>query len=70
MNASLSPVESEFSTAEEAEACDRWFCAKVRASLADSRPTVPHDKVMAEVEAIVQEAEQKQAARRPPDADD
>jgi hypothetical protein len=55
----LSPIESEFSSTEEAEAYGRWFRAKVRASLADPRPSLPHDAVMAELDAIIAEAEQQ-----------
>jgi hypothetical protein len=56
----LSPIESEFSTTEEAEAYDRWFRAKVEASLKDPRPAIPHGQVMAEVDAIIAEAEERQ----------
>ncbi len=56
----LPPIESGFATAEEAEAYDRWFRAKVRASLEDPRPCLPHDAVMTEIEAIVSEVEQQQ----------
>lgn len=55
----LSPIESEFATTEEAEAYDRWFRAKVRASLADKRPNLTHDTAMAEMDAIITEAEQQ-----------
>jgi hypothetical protein len=55
----LSPIESEFATTEEAEAYDRWFRAKVRASLADKRPNLPHDAAMAEMDAIISEAGQQ-----------
>ncbi len=51
----LSPIVSEFETEEEAEAYDRWFRAKVIASLADARPPVPHDEVMAEMRQIIAE---------------
>jgi hypothetical protein len=63
MTKPLSPIESEFATAEEAEAYDRWFRSKVEASLADKRPGVPHDQVMAEVDAAIAEAEQRRAKR-------
>lgn len=53
----LSPIESEFASTEEAEAYDRWFRAKVRDSLGDPRPGIPHDQVMAEMDAIIAEAE-------------
>lgn len=49
MNAVLSPIESEFATSEEATAYEEWLHAKVRKSLADPRPSIPHDQVMAEM---------------------
>jgi len=49
----LTPIESEFATAEEAEAYDAWLRSEVEASLADPRPGVPHDQVMAELRAII-----------------
>ena len=45
----LSPIVSEFETEEEAEAYDKWFRAKVEASLADPRPGIPHDEAMARI---------------------
>ena len=45
----LSPIVSEFDTEEEAAAYDRWFRARVEASLADPRPPVPHDEAMARI---------------------
>ena len=56
----LTPIESEFGTSEEAEAYDAWFRAEVEASLADTRPPIPHDQVMAELRAII---EGKKASR-------
>ncbi|MDR7050170.1 hypothetical protein J2X54_002651 [Duganella sp. 3397] len=53
MNAILSPIESEFATAEEAAAYDLWFRAKVQESLDDPRPSIPHDEVMAQMRAIL-----------------
>ncbi|MDE1141283.1 MAG: antitoxin [Paraburkholderia tropica] len=47
----LAPLVSEFATAEEAEAYDRWFRARVEASLADPRPSIPHDEAMASIRA-------------------
>lgn len=57
MSTQLSPIVSEFETEEQAASYDRWFRAKVQASLDDPSPCVPHDEVMAEVEAIIAEAE-------------
>ena len=53
MNAVLSPIESEFATAEEAAAYDRWFRAQVQESIDDPRPSIPHDQVMAQMRAII-----------------
>lgn len=50
----LTPVESEFATTEEVEAYDAWFRAQVEASLADPRPGIPHEQVMAELHAITE----------------
>ena len=54
MSTNLSPIESEFATTEEAEAYDRWFRAKVEASLNDQRPSVPHDDVMAKLQEMIE----------------
>jgi hypothetical protein len=45
---------SEFATPEEAAAYEEWLRAKVAASLADERPSIPHDGVMAEMRAIIE----------------
>ena len=57
--AKLSPIVSEFETEEDAEAYDRWFRARVQASLDDPRPPVPHDVVMAEMRQIIADKMQK-----------
>lgn len=49
----LSPIESEFASTEEAEAYDAWFRARVEEALADERPDVPHDEVVARVKAKI-----------------
>jgi hypothetical protein len=58
----LSPIVSEFETEEEAQAYDRWFRAKVEASLADPRPPVPHDVVMADARALLDSKAPKKRA--------
>ena len=63
MSALFSPIVSEFETQEQADSYDRWFRAKVQASLDNPGPGVPHDEVMARMEAILEEAERKQRAR-------
>ncbi len=59
----LSPIESEFDSTEQAEAYERWFRAKVEASLADPRPLVPHAAVMAELDDLIDQAERRPRAR-------
>ena len=46
MSAALSPLVSEFETAEQEASYTAWLQAKVAASLADPRPPIPHDEVM------------------------
>jgi hypothetical protein len=56
-----SPIVSEFATPEEAAAYEKWLREKVAASLADPRPGIPHDEVMAGVQAIIDEAKARQS---------
>lgn len=48
-----SPITSEFDSAEEEAAYLEWLKAKVAASLADPRPSVPHDEAMARMRAVI-----------------
>ncbi|MDR1462726.1 MAG: hypothetical protein LBI68_06285 [Azoarcus sp.] len=57
MNAVLSPLVSEFETPGQEVSHTVWLRAKVDASLADPRPSIPHDQVMAEMDALIAEAE-------------
>ena len=61
MSIPLSPIVSEFETEEQAASYDRWFRAKVQASIDDPRPSIPHDEAMAEVERMLDE---RRKARR------
>lgn len=56
----LDPRVSEFESTEAAESYDRWFRAKVGAALADPRPPVPHDQVMARARAAIEAAAKRQ----------
>ncbi len=49
----LTPIESEFSTSEDAAAYDAWFRAKVQRAIDSERPRIPHDQVMAAAQAII-----------------
>lgn len=59
MNTVLSPLVSEFETEEQEASYTAWLKAKVQASLDDTRPDVPHDQVMAEMDLIITEAERR-----------
>jgi len=63
MSIPLSPIVSEFETEEQAASYDRWFRAKVQASIDDPRPSIPHDQAMAEVEKVLEERRKARAAR-------
>jgi len=67
MSVALSPIVSEFETQEQANSHDRWFRAKVQASLANPSPSIPHDQVMAQMDAIIQNAENRHNASSEPD---
>lgn len=54
MSIPLSPIVSEFETEEQAASYDRWFRAKVQASIDDPRPNIPHEQVMAEMRALIE----------------
>ena len=62
MSIPLSPIVSEFETEEQAASYDRWFRAKVQASIDDPRPNIPHEQVMAEMRALIE------SKRKTPDA--
>lgn len=51
--AKLSPIVSEFASTEEEEAYDAWFRAKVEKAMNSKEPGIPHDQVMAEMQAII-----------------
>jgi len=53
MSTVLSPLVSEFETEEQEASYTAWLKTKVQASLDDSRPNIPHDKVMAEARVLL-----------------
>ena len=54
MSIPLSPIVSAFEIEEQAASYDRWFRAKVQASIDDPRPNIPHEQVMAEMRALIE----------------
>ena len=53
------PIESQFVTSEDAAAYEAWFCAKVERAMASTEPGIPHDIVMAEMQAIIDRAKHR-----------
>lgn len=45
----------------EAQSHENWLQEKVAESLADSRPNIPHDQVMQDVQAVIDAAQAKHA---------
>ncbi|MHC8361349.1 type II toxin-antitoxin system RelB family antitoxin [Pseudomonas sp. LS2P72] len=62
MSVELSPIVSAFETEEQAASYDRWFRAKVQASLDDPRPNVPHEQVMADMRSLLEAKRNKRDA--------
>ena len=56
----LDPIISEFATEEQANSYDRWFRAKVQASLDDPRPSIPHDEAMASIRRTIEQTAPQQ----------
>lgn len=53
MNTTFSPLISVFDSAEQEADYTAWLKAKAEASLADTREVIPHDEVMAEMDALI-----------------
>jgi ParB-like chromosome segregation protein Spo0J len=54
-----SPLIAELGAAEEEAAYLEWLKKKVAESLADPRPPVPHEQVMAEIDEIIAKAKKR-----------
>lgn len=52
----LDPRVSEFESTEAAESYDGWFRSKIERAAADTRPSVPHDHVVARARAAIETA--------------
>lgn len=57
----LDPRVSEFETQEQADSYDRWFKAKVQEAIDSKKPRIPHDQVMAEMWAVIDQHVPKKA---------
>ena len=61
-NTTLDPRISEFQTQEQADSYDLWFRAKVQEAIDSKKPRIPHDQVMAEMWAVIEQHSPKKAA--------
>lgn len=50
------PIQSEFAISEDAAAYGAWFRTEVDRAMASKEPSIPHDMVMAEMQAIIERA--------------
>jgi hypothetical protein len=57
MHSVLPSILSEFETSDQEASYTAWLRTKVASSLADKRPGIPHDAVMAKMDAITAEEE-------------
>lgn len=56
------PIISEFATQEEADDYDAWFRKTVQESLDDPSPDIPHEEVVAGINAILEAAGRRKTA--------
>lgn len=54
MSKEFSPIVSEFESAEQEASYNEWLKAKVKASIEDPCPSIPHDQVMAEMRELLE----------------
>jgi hypothetical protein len=53
MNTLFGLIVSEFDSADHEAEYNAWFKAKIEKSMVDTRPTVPHDQVVARLKNVV-----------------
>lgn len=47
------PIDPEFEPPNDPEAYDKWFRERVARSLADPRPSIPHEEVVAGTKTLL-----------------
>jgi len=62
MTTVFDPIVSAFETAQEEASYNAWLRAKAAASLADPRPSIPHDEAMARIRRTIAAAERTMQA--------
>ena len=59
LNHPFDPRVSEFGSEEEAEAYTLWLCAQIDQRLTDNKQAIPHDQVMARMDALLDKLTKK-----------
>ena len=59
---SYDPLVSEFQSPEQEKSYDAWLQAKVKRSMEDPRPHIPHDEVMTKMDALLAKLKPQVAA--------
>jgi hypothetical protein len=62
MSAVLSPIVSDFDTQEQADSYEAWLLKKLERSENSVKPNIPHDQVMAKMNALLDSKRLKNAA--------
>ena len=62
MNAVLSPIVSEFKTQEQDDSYAAWLLQKLERAENSVKPNIPHDQVMAKMNALLASKRLKHAA--------
>lgn len=62
MNAVLPSIVSEFETVEQEASYTAWLQAKTTASMADPRPSIPHDEIERRMAARLEKIKQRKAS--------
>ena len=56
------PLVSEFQSPEQEKSYDAWLQAKVKRSIEDPRPYIPHNEVMIKMDALLAKLKPQVAA--------
>ena len=59
---SYDSLVSEFQSPEQEKSYDAWLQAKVKRSMEDPRPRIPHDEVMTKMDALLAKLKPQVAA--------
>jgi len=61
MTTVLDPYVSEFETEEQEAQYTLWLRSKIQEAIDDPKPCVPHDDVMAKMDALIEKIKERQS---------